>query len=1373
MPPQGWNVPGIGVVGPHEPFSQVVGLTREPPPVANPNPSTSPPWPTWFNETQHSFAQIRAQPTVSQQRPTRVTAQASAVPAIFTGPVGPLLPVQAHLPVSGAPSGEVYQASTSASNTVSIFSQVHALRASASSSHGTSQTSSQPAASSPVPATTAGSYHGRALTCTVCLEDFGPGDHLCRLSCGHSFHCVCVGELALHSPGMSDVPQLTVECPNCRTQATCMSSWYYPRLPVSASPEEGPASGRVETPAPANTPNTRESTSEFLSPEAESSYPWWPVPAVVPDSSSSNRAQGASQAYHTSVCLANGRTGLLIDPGSYGNLVGEEWLVNASVRMQREPGYAERQQPLSVGGVGRGSQVCSRDCQLPIAITRTDGSVALGTYNAPVVSSSGCPALLGLRSLQENRALLDLERNQLHFLGQGEMTLILPPGSESYQLETARSGHLLLPCDAFSAAASGALQGEHHLFADNPSAPQADSSGMAAVQNDALPMPLDHLMATAQEQADEEEACSQLLADFDWTRAVALLLRLTSTPQDSVTSGERFGHGHGVSLNIGSYVHGGTVGLTLLAQQRPQLTRLLCHMVRVAAPNAAFTTVQLIRDIASPIHTDKFNVGQNYLVPLRLPRSGGHLWQEIQEGDKVPGPVEIREHDGQMRAGAIVRLREGQALSIDPKRRHATQPWSQGTRLILAVYTSGSQHKLTSAQLEQLSDLGFRAAAPHMQATTQALAVEPMQQSNPLPKAQVPQVSGRSQVPTRADRSQASPQQPQVSVQAQHSNPVPKAQAPQVSGRSQVPKAKAQSTGRFARVGVSVVKRVLLISLYHSTMTAFLEQGWEPMRLRPLELLRDSFDDALYRLKEAEYKAVWVDLAEPRQFAGQDRMSQVCSRLAVLMQCAERCDVPIIFSSCRRIAWQHVAIQTILQSRNLHVSYQNWCAHGVKVAPGIEASAVKHKMLSTIPLPSAECACPRGLEHTHDLDINRGPGSARERASAEHQVLSHVIATLSQLVEVELSGSVKSPDSFCQSAESSGSLLTYACECCGLRQATKFCPCCSEPCVALPSQEPLVSAREAWPSQQPLPVTEPGNHSPSRTPYSSEAFPTEQKLRLQERRKQGLATIVRKKVKKVQQHFDDCGDSLASLEVNAQAPRHQSYLSACFSDEDENDALTDCILSLVAPQANAIEAQPVGQERLSYVNAAEAVDLDEMLSLLSEESHVSWGPEIVELCGGLAGSSKACVRRRLRAGNNFDIVCGVDLLHQPSQEKVIQYLSEAKPLVVVMAPVCLPYGPLGTQNRTMYPEAWQRANARFAPLAQFCGQVAELQMQQQRYFLCEQPFPSTLYEIAPWPSVRASPECCRVVLHQCQLGLVIAGQPAKNRLSSPRMQCSC
>ena len=70
---------------------------------------------------------------------------------------------------------------------------------------------------------------------------------------------------------------------------------------------------------------------------------------------------------------------------------------------------------------------------------------------APIVEGSGehLPGLLGLRTLEAQRAILDTAERKLYFPGPGKVQIIMPPGSIVIPLEKAPSGHLCLPIDAF------------------------------------------------------------------------------------------------------------------------------------------------------------------------------------------------------------------------------------------------------------------------------------------------------------------------------------------------------------------------------------------------------------------------------------------------------------------------------------------------------------------------------------------------------------------------------------------------------------------------------------------------------------------------------------------------------------------------------------------------------------------------------------------------------------------------------------------------------------------------------------------------------------------------------------------------------------
>ena len=149
---------------------------------------------------------------------------------------------------------------------------------------------------------------------------------------------------------------------------------------------------------------------------------------------------------------------LLVDCGSKGNLTGDEWAISVAreaLANGKSPQSHDRATPLNVMGVGKQGQTCFRDCELPVAMSRTRNGkteVHSGTFRAPVIPNSSVPGLLGLGSLIKNRAILDLNTMQLHFCGSGNARIILPANSDSFQLELSPSGHLMLPCCEFNKA---------------------------------------------------------------------------------------------------------------------------------------------------------------------------------------------------------------------------------------------------------------------------------------------------------------------------------------------------------------------------------------------------------------------------------------------------------------------------------------------------------------------------------------------------------------------------------------------------------------------------------------------------------------------------------------------------------------------------------------------------------------------------------------------------------------------------------------------------------------------------------------------------------------------------------------------------------
>jgi hypothetical protein len=162
----------------------------------------------------------------------------------------------------------------------------------------------------------------------------------------------------------------------------------------------------------------------------------------------------SDQSFHTETTLASGRNAVMLDTGSVGNLAGQDWLVEqARQAMQagRKPEQIKRDRPLSISGVGTGSQKCHHNCNVPCAV-KTEKGFMKGSFKSPCVPNSPLPALLGLSSLRESRGIIDTSTNRLYLVGPGDYDLgkLLPPGTACVQCEYSPSGHMMMPVNYFT-----------------------------------------------------------------------------------------------------------------------------------------------------------------------------------------------------------------------------------------------------------------------------------------------------------------------------------------------------------------------------------------------------------------------------------------------------------------------------------------------------------------------------------------------------------------------------------------------------------------------------------------------------------------------------------------------------------------------------------------------------------------------------------------------------------------------------------------------------------------------------------------------------------------------------------------------------------
>ena len=203
----------------------------------------------------------------------------------------------------------------------------------------------------------------------------------------------------------------------------------------------------AETPPPVVAQYVSE-YEEFLA-EASMSWPVWETltSSIVSLPKSSSLDPGDTQGVHfgTSDKLKKGEA-MLLDTGAFNNLVGSQWVDRMDRLNQRCGLPSSTRAPLgrtvTLGGVGKNTQESSHSVRVP---TSVNGDKS--TFTATVVDGSDLPALLGMKTLRDNRSVLDLENDRLIMPQPGQtIQIVYPPGTKVLQLERAPGGFLMLPC---------------------------------------------------------------------------------------------------------------------------------------------------------------------------------------------------------------------------------------------------------------------------------------------------------------------------------------------------------------------------------------------------------------------------------------------------------------------------------------------------------------------------------------------------------------------------------------------------------------------------------------------------------------------------------------------------------------------------------------------------------------------------------------------------------------------------------------------------------------------------------------------------------------------------------------------------------------
>ena len=294
-------------------------------------------------------------------------------------------------------------------------------------------------------------YTGLDATCSLCLNDFNRGDRVLRLRCGHVFHINCFygNEENTESPVRS--------CPNCRGHPTVVARFLYV---MENEQEQENEENQGENSFQMNTP--RSQSEGFASAQGTPERPDHLPSVVLP-----------WWVFLETTKLPDGRLSIIVDPGAFTNLGGKAWArLQARIAMAHglKPEQVKMKEPISVAGVGNGTQACSWKGKFPIAVN-TENGTQVHSFETPIVEGSGenLPALLGLKSMAAKGAILEMQEGQeyLTFPGPGGYKIEFAPGATRIKLEKAPSGHLVIPCDGFDkvdSKKSGGVPDEKFCF---------------------------------------------------------------------------------------------------------------------------------------------------------------------------------------------------------------------------------------------------------------------------------------------------------------------------------------------------------------------------------------------------------------------------------------------------------------------------------------------------------------------------------------------------------------------------------------------------------------------------------------------------------------------------------------------------------------------------------------------------------------------------------------------------------------------------------------------------------------------------------------------------------------------------------------------
>ena len=267
--------------------------------------------------------------------------------------------------------------------------------------------------------------------------------------------------------------------------------------------------------------------------------------------------------------------------------------------------------------------------------------------------------------------------------------------------------------------------------------------------------------------------------------------------------------------------------------------------------------------------------------------------------------------------------------------------------------------------------------------------------------------------------------------------------------------------------------------------------------------------------------------------------------------------------------------------------------------------------------------------------------------------------------------------------------------------------------------------------------------------------------------KEAVRLFRKKKPQEQQRHFDDCGSDCGPLEEHgmvamlqdAQSTSHEQCKAAfrddCYSDRAAMASMAYDLFDPAFELAYLLGSEVKDDDWWFRHTTPDAkyVPLTELHTYLSEP-HRRAQLDVMEICGGMGGVSRICIRRRLRVGINHDLVTGVDLTSSRDVALLMQYIHHHQPAVIVMGPPCTSFGNWANLNKAINSETYAKSRWIGERIARVCAKIARIQVEAGRHYLIENPRGSQLFSLPEYEALMRTTAVTVVNFPQCSVGLL-------------------